>query len=70
MTDKEIREMQRRIDEGIRQAQERLWERARFNRQSLVVVQDGEIREVVPECENNNAPSPTISDPLRTSTRP
>ena len=70
MTDKEIREMQRRSDEGIRQAQERLWERARFNHQSLVVVQDGEIREVVPESENNNAPTSTMSDPLRTSTRP
>jgi hypothetical protein len=36
MTDIEIMEMQRRIDEGIHLAQKRLWERARNNRQTLI----------------------------------
>ena len=51
MTDTEIRDMQRRIDEGIRVAQERLWHRAQFNHQTLVVAQDGKIVEFVPDAD-------------------
>lgn len=49
MNEKEIKEMQRRIDEGIRIAQERLWQRARRYGQTLVVVRDGKIVEFIPD---------------------
>ena len=49
MTEKEILEMQRLIDEGIRLAQERLWERARREHQSLIVARDGKVIELYPE---------------------
>ena len=39
------------IDEGIRVAQERLWHRAQFNHQTLVVAQDGKIVEFVPDAD-------------------
>ena len=64
MNEREIREMQRRIEEGIRIAQERLWERAGREGQALVIVKDGEIREIVPEAKSGTAPSSTASDPL------
>ncbi len=46
MTDQEIEEMQRRIDEGIRLAQERLVRRAEHDDLSLVVVRHGRIMEL------------------------
>lgn len=49
MTEKEVQEMQYRIDEGIRLAQQRLWQRAGHSRQSLVVCKDGKIQEVIPQ---------------------
>ena len=49
MSEKEILEMQRRIDEGIRLAQKRLWERARTTQQALVIYDEGEIVEMVPD---------------------
>lgn len=49
MSEREILEMQRRIDEGIRLAHKRLWERAGSQGQSLVVSRGGEIIEMVPE---------------------
>ncbi len=39
-------EMQRRIDEGIRLAQARLVQRARHDDLSLVVMRDGELKEI------------------------
>ena len=75
MNEREIREMQRRIDEGIRLAQQRLWERAgREGRslvvegRSLVVMQDGKLREIIPEAKSDIAPSPISSDPLQAHT--
>ncbi len=49
MTDNEIREMERRIDEGIRLAQRRLVRRAIYDRQALVLSQNGRIVEQIPE---------------------
>lgn len=46
MNDKEIIELQRRIDQGILLAQTRLIERYKHNGWSLVVRQDGVIREI------------------------
>lgn len=68
MNEREIREMQRRIDEGIRIAQQRLWERAGREGRSLVVMQDGQLREIVPEAKSDTAPSPISSDPLQAHT--
>ena len=51
MKEKEILEMQRLIDEGVRRAQSRLWQRAGAAHQSLVVCRDGKILEMVPEIE-------------------
>ncbi|MCF0197456.1 MAG: hypothetical protein HUK03_09585 [Bacteroidaceae bacterium] len=48
MNEKEIFEMLRRIDDGIRLAQERLWENARKEHQSLIVVEDGVVVEYYP----------------------
>lgn len=63
MTDKEIRDMQRRIDEGIRVAQERLWHRAQFNHQTLVVARNGKIVEFIPS-DDAAAESAPQGDPL------
>ncbi len=41
-----VEEMQRRIDEGIRLAQERLVRRAKHDGHSLVVVRDGKLMEL------------------------
>ena len=65
MNEKEIREMQRRIDEGIRIAQERLWQRASHNRQTLVVAREGKIVEFVPN-ETSQIPPSAQGDPLLT----
>ena len=46
MNDKEITELQRRIDQGILLAQTRLIERYKHNGWSLVVRQDGIVREI------------------------
>ena len=63
MKEKEILEMQRLIDEGVRRAQSRLWQRAGAARQSLVVCRDGKILEMVPEVEHCIADSYS-GDPL------
>lgn len=49
MSEKEIMEMQRLIDEGIVLAQQRLVARARYDRESLVFSQGGKIVETIPE---------------------
>lgn len=49
MSEAEVDEMQRKIDEGIYLAQERLIERARHNHTTLVVAQGGRIVEVTAE---------------------
>ena len=46
MSEAEVDEMQRKIDEGIHLAQERLIERARHNHTTLVVAQGDRIVEV------------------------
>ena len=51
MKEKEILEMQRLIDEGVRKAQYRLLQRACASGQSLVVCREGKILEMVPEVE-------------------
>ena len=63
MSEKEILEMQRRIDEGIRLAQKRLWERARTTQQTLVICNEGEIVEMVPDGEPTSA-NAAQGDPL------
>lgn len=63
MTDKEIRRMQRRIDEGIQLAHHRLWKRAGIARQSLVVWRNGKVMEIVPE-ENADGWLDEVGDPL------
>ncbi len=63
MKEKEILEMQRLIDEGVRRAQLRLLQRAGAARQSLVVCRDGKIFEIVPEMEQNMGDS-NCGDPL------
>lgn len=52
MKEQEILEMQRLIDEGVRRAQSRLWQRAGASNQSLVVFRGGKILEMVPEVEH------------------
>ncbi len=49
MNEAEVDEMQRKIDEGIYLAQERLIERARHNHTTLVVAQGDRIVEVTAE---------------------
>ena len=63
MTDKEIRRMQRRIDDGIQLAQHRLWERAGRARLSLVVCRDGKVIEIVPEGDSDERVG-SMGDPL------
>jgi len=63
MKEKEILEMQRLIDEGVRRAQFRLLQRAGAARQSLVVCRDGKILEMVPKVEPNFADG-NAGDPL------
>lgn len=63
MTDQEILEMQLRIDEGIRVAQERLWERAGHDGNTLVVVRDGKLQEVAPRSLGFD-PKSREGDPL------
>ena len=48
MKENEILEMQRLIDEGVRLAQVRLWQRAGVEHQPLVVYRGGKILEMVP----------------------
>lgn len=63
MKEKEILEMQRLIDEGVRKAQYRLLQRAKAANQSLVVCRDGKILEFVPEVEPSVA-GDNSGDPL------
>lgn len=49
MSEIEVAEMQRKIDEGILRAQERLIERAKHDNLSLVVARDGEVVEIPAE---------------------
>ena len=49
MNDREIAEMQQKIDIGIRLAQERMVERARLFKATLVVSRGGKIVELSPE---------------------
>ena len=49
MTDREIAEMQQKIDIGIRLAQERLVERARLFNATLVVARGGKVVELTPD---------------------
>lgn len=49
MKEQEILEMQRLIDEGVRRAQYRLWQRAGMENQALVVCREGRIVEMVPD---------------------
>ena len=63
MKEKEILEMQRLIDEGVRRAQIRLWQRAGAANQSLVVCRGGKIMEMVPEVEPSFADM-DCGDPL------
>lgn len=63
MKEKEILEMQRLIDEGVRRAQVRLLQRAGEANQSLVVYRGGKIMEMVPEVESCVADS-NQGDPL------
>lgn len=46
MSEREVAEMQRKIDRGIRLAQERLIQRAKHDNETLVVALDGKIVEV------------------------
>ena len=63
MKEKEILEMQRLIDEGVRRAQSRLWQRAGAANQSLVVCRNGKIMELVPDVTQGMADSDQ-GDPL------
>ena len=49
MNDREVAEMQQKIDIGIRLAQERLVERARLFHSTLVVERGGRVVELAPE---------------------
>ncbi len=57
MTERDIQEMQRRIDEGIQLAHKRLWRRAGILQQTLVVTRDGEILEMVPSEDGSSEAS-------------
>lgn len=63
MKEKEILEMQRLIDEGVRRAQSRLWQRAGAANQSLIVCRNGKILELVPDVETTMTDS-SCGDPL------
>ena len=63
MKEKEILEMQRLIDEGVRRAQARLWQRAGAANQSLIVCRNGKILELVPDVEASMTDS-NCGDPL------
>lgn len=63
MKEQEIIEMQRLIDEGVRKAQSRLWQRAGAAHQSLVVCRGGKILEMVPDVEHPVSDS-SAGDPL------
>ena len=63
MKEQEILEMQRLIDEGVRRAQSRLWQRAGAAKQSLVVCRNGKILEMVPDVEQDIMDS-NQGDPL------
>lgn len=63
MKEKEILEMQRLIDEGVRKAQYRLLQRAHASNQSLVVCRNGKILELVPDVEQNMTEG-SCGDPL------
>ena len=49
MSDREVYEMQQKIDQGILLAQQRLVERSRLLHVSLVVSRDGHVVELSPE---------------------
>lgn len=49
MSEREINEMQQRIDEGIVLAQKRLVERSRLFHSTLIVARNGHVMEVAPE---------------------
>lgn len=49
MSDREISEMQRCIDEGIVLAQERLVQRSRLFQSTLVVTRNGRVVELLPD---------------------
>jgi len=63
MKEKEILEMQRLIDEGVRRAQYRLLQRACAANQALVVCRNGKILELVPEMEQDSQDG-SAGDPL------
>lgn len=63
MKENEILEMQRLIDEGVRRAQIRLWQRAGAANQSLIVCRNGKILELVPDVETTMTDS-SSGDPL------
>ncbi len=63
MKEQEILEMQRLIDEGVRRAQSRLWQRAGAAHQSLVVCRGGKILEMVPDVEQGVSDA-SAGDPL------
>ena len=69
MKEQEILEMQRLIDEGVRKAQSRLWQRAGAARQSLVVCRNGKILEMVPDVEQSMADAGN-GDPLARRLKP
>lgn len=49
MSDREVKEMQSLIDQGIVLAQERLVERSRLFHSTLIVTRDGQVVELLPE---------------------
>lgn len=49
MSDREVALMQKKIDQGILLAQERLVERSRLFHSSLVVARNGKVVELMPE---------------------
>ncbi|MBQ7461940.1 MAG: hypothetical protein IJS63_06750 [Bacteroidaceae bacterium] len=63
MKEQEILEMQRLIDEGVRRAQSRLWQRAGAAHQSLIVCRNGKILELVPDVEQGMMDG-SLGDPL------
>lgn len=53
MTGREMIDMQRRIDEGIKLAQRRLACRAKMDNLALVMYREGKIVEMIPEIEED-----------------
>ncbi len=49
MSDREVFEMQKKIDKGILLAQERMLERSRLFQSTVVVARGGQVVEVKPE---------------------